>query len=59
MQFVDAMLAELGLDGRRKAARGQGWAAEFFDSYLPADYRGLVDEWMRLRGLVPSANKRD
>lgn len=43
--YFDLLLSDLGLRSWRK---GWGWVGELFGgSYGQADYRGLVDEWMR------------
>jgi cation diffusion facilitator CzcD-associated flavoprotein CzcO len=45
-QYQDALVAELGLKVRRK----RNLIAEAFSAYGPADYDGLVDEYLRTRG---------
>jgi hypothetical protein len=44
-QYHDALLAELGLKARRK----RNPIAEVLSAYGPADYDGLVDEYMLAR----------
>lgn len=41
------MLEELGLSGRRK----ESFFSDLFSPYVPKDYRGLVKEWMNIRGV--------
>lgn len=40
--YVDTLLRDLGLNSWRKPTL---WK-EYFESYRPKDYRGLVHEWM-------------
>ncbi|KAF6822755.1 dimethylaniline monooxygenase [Colletotrichum musicola] len=42
LPYWDALLGEVGVRTRRKG----GWWAEFWESYTPRDYRGMVQEWM-------------
>lgn len=43
MPYLDMLLADLGLKGRRK----EGIVKEIFEPYGPEDYVGLVDEWKK------------
>ncbi|PWW77783.1 FAD/NAD(P)-binding domain-containing protein [Tuber magnatum] len=47
MAIVDSMLRELGVNPRRK----KGVLRDFFEPYAPKDYRGIVQEWKKARGL--------
>lgn len=49
--FVDTLARDLGLETRRKG----GWR-EFFEFYGAADYKGVVEEWMRKEKLGGLAN---
>lgn len=42
LPYFDMLLTDLGLKCHRK----QGAVAEIFSPYGPADYKGLVGEWM-------------
>jgi hypothetical protein len=46
--YVDVLLADLGLQVRRKAT----WWDEMFGMYRPADYAGIVNEWMTKEKIV-------
>jgi hypothetical protein len=49
LPYVDMLLRDIGLDGRRKG----GSVRELWKSYGPEDYRGLIGEWTeRERGGV-------
>lgn len=41
LPYFDVLLRDLGFEGKRKGR----FTAEYFGSYGPEDYRGLVDEW--------------
>jgi len=43
------MLQQLGVETRRNIDKGV--LKDFVQTYHARDYRGMVDEWMRLRGL--------
>ncbi|TDZ16851.1 FAD-dependent monooxygenase DEP4 [Colletotrichum orbiculare MAFF 240422] len=42
MPYWDMLLGDVGVETKRKS----GWWAEFWESYAPADYRGIVAEWI-------------
>lgn len=48
LPFFDMLLQQLGLQSHRKGGR----IAEWFNSYGPEDYRGLVDEWKAKYGMA-------
>lgn len=41
-QYFDTILGDLGLNFERK---GGGWR-EWFSTYTPADYKGVLEEYM-------------
>ena len=44
LPYVDLLLKEIGLSNQRK----KSWWAERFTPYMPADYIGIVDEYMEM-----------
>lgn len=46
VSYFDMLLRDLGVRYRRK----KGVLREIFGAYGPADYRGVVDEWLGLEG---------
>jgi hypothetical protein len=53
LPYFDVLLRDLGLTAKRKG----GFRAEYFGSYGPEDYRGIIDQWKRLQ--AERKNKRD
>ncbi|KAL4900419.1 hypothetical protein BDW74DRAFT_188270 [Aspergillus multicolor] len=51
LPYVDGLLADLGVETRRKGRGVRGWWRELTEAYCPADYRGMVGEWMALQGV--------
>lgn len=45
LPYFDELLRDLGLKFQRKGS----WWRELVEDYRPADYRGIVEEWMELR----------
>ncbi|KAF2277765.1 flavin-binding monooxygenase-like protein-like protein [Westerdykella ornata] len=43
LPYFDVLLRDLGFEGKRKGR----FTTEYFGSYGPEDYRGLVDEWQK------------
>ena len=52
LNYVDLLLRDLGMEYARKKAGLWGWLGvrDVFEPYDQQDYRGLVEEWMALRG---------
>lgn len=48
LPYIDMLMGDLGVDRLRK--RRGGWWREVTGRYLPGDYRGVVGEWMGVRG---------
>jgi len=44
LPYFDILLSDLGLTAKRK----RSFRKEYFGSYGPEDYRGLIDQWKRL-----------
>ncbi|CAF1410949.1 unnamed protein product [Adineta steineri] len=45
IQYIDLLLNDLGLKTRRKC----NWLREIFEPYMPYDYKGLAQEWLKQR----------
>jgi hypothetical protein len=45
LPYSDELLMDLGLKFRRK----ESWWRELVEAYRPADYHGIVEEWIKLR----------
>jgi hypothetical protein len=48
LPYFDELLRDLGLKFQRKGS----WWRELLEDYRPADYRGIVDEWIDMQGTV-------
>lgn len=55
LPYVDHLIRDLGLNRWRKKTT----IAEIFEQYKPADYNGLVDEWIELNGSHDAINTGD
>jgi hypothetical protein len=53
LPYFDELLRDLGLRFQRKSS----WWRELLDDYRPADYRGIVDEWIELRRTMSRKGK--
>ncbi len=51
LPYVDELLGDLGLSANRK----RNWWRELTEAYSPGDYKGLVQEWVRLGVQVDEA----
>jgi hypothetical protein len=51
--YFDELLRDLGLKFQRKGS----WWKELLEDYRPADYRGIVEEWIELRRMVTQKEK--
>jgi hypothetical protein len=49
LPYVDLMLKDIGIKNQRKS----NWWAECFAPYMPADYKGIVDEYLSLKRKRP------
>lgn len=45
LPYVDLLLKDIGIKNQRKSS----WWAECFAPYMPADYKGIVDEYLSLK----------
>ncbi|CAF1380431.1 unnamed protein product [Adineta steineri] len=45
IQYIDLLLNDLRLKTRRK----YNWLREIFEPYMPCDYKGLAQEWLKQR----------
>lgn len=55
-QYIDALARDLGIKTNRKG----NFISEMFSSYRPSDYRGLIDEYLKVSDPVTDcqSNKR-
>ncbi|RDW64528.1 flavin-containing monooxygenase [Aspergillus mulundensis] len=59
LPYVDGLLGDLGVETRRNGSGLRGWWREWTEAYRPADYEGVVGEWMALQGIGEDEEEQD